>query len=295
MPALKQLLKKLRKYEIQIRKAINSQMQGDFHSIFKGSGLEFDDVRPYQYGDDIRTIDWNVSAKGHGTFVKTFREEKEQTIFFILDVSASQTIGSPGKTKVDISREICGVLALSGAKESSHIGLICFSDVREKFIKPKKGLGQAYEIIFNLIKLEPKSLKTNLNKAIVFALNSIKRRSVIVLISDFIDEGFHHNLKSLARRHDLVMIQVSDKRETNLPKLGIIPVLDKETRKTIWVNTSFGNFRERIREHHGSRQTELSDFSKKHQINFLSIDTDEDYVPKLLKLFKVRNKSLKSA
>lgn len=295
MPALKQLIKKLRKYEIQIRKAINSQMQGDFHSIFKGSGLEFDDVRPYQYGDDIRTIDWNVSAKGHGTFVKTFKEEKEQTIYFILDVSASQTIGSPGKTKVDISREICGVLALSGAKESSHIGLICFSDVREKFIKPKKGLGQAYEIIFNLIKLEPKSLKTNLNKAIVFALNYIKRRSVIVLISDFIDEGFHHNLKSLARRHDLVMIQVSDMRETNLPKLGIIPVLDKETKKTIWVNTSFGDFRDRIREHHGSRQTELSDFSRKHQINFLSVDTDEDYVPKLLKLFKVRNKSLKSA
>jgi uncharacterized protein (DUF58 family) len=295
VPALKDLLKKLRKYEIQIRKAINSQMQGDFHSIFKGSGLEFDDVRPYQYGDDIRTIDWNVSAKGHGTFVKTFKEEKEQTIFFILDVSASQTIGSPGKTKVDISREICGVLALSGAKESSHVGLICFSDVREKFIKPKKGLGQAYELIFNLIKLEPKSLKTNLNKAIVFALNSIKRRSVIVLISDFIDEGFYHNLKSLARRHDLVMIQVSDKRETNLPKLGIIPVLDKETKKTIWVNTSFGDFRDRIREHHGSRQTELSDFSKKHQINFLSVGTDEDYVPKLLKLFKVRNKSLKSA
>ncbi len=289
------MIKKLRKYEIQIRKAINSQMQGDFHSIFKGSGLEFDDVRPYQYGDDIRTIDWNVSAKGHGTFVKTFKEEKEQTIYFILDVSASQTIGSPGKTKVDISREICGVLALSGAKESSHIGLICFSDVREKFIKPKKGLGQAYEIIFNLIKLEPKSLKTNLNKAIVFALNYIKRRSVIVLISDFIDEGFHHNLKSLARRHDLVMIQVSDMRETNLPKLGIIPVLDKETKKTIWVNTSFGDFRDRIREHHGSRQTELSDFSRKHQINFLSVDTDEDYVPKLLKLFKVRNKSLKSA
>ncbi len=294
MPALKELLKKLRKYEIQIRKAINSQMQGDFHSIFKGSGLEFDGVRPYQYGDDIRSIDWNVSAKGHGTFVKTFKEEKEQTIFFILDVSASQTIGSLGKTKVDISREICGVLALSGAKESSQVGLICFSDVREKFIKPKKGLGQAYELIHTLIKLEPKSLKTNLNKAIVFALNSIKRRSVIVLISDFIDEGFHHNLKSLARRHDLVMIQISDKRETSLPKLGIIPVLDKESKKTIWVNTSFGDFRERIREHHGSRMTELADFSKKHQINFLSVDTNEDYVPKLLKLFKVRNKSLKS-
>lgn len=293
MPELKDLLKKLRRYEIQIRKAINSQMRGDFHSIFKGTGLEFDEVRPYQYGDDIRTIDWNVSAKGHGTFVKTFKEEKEQTIFFILDVSASQEIGSPGKTKADIGREICGVLALSGAKESSHVGLICFSDEREKFIRPKKGQVQAYEIIYNLVRLQPKSRKTNLNKAIAFALNSIKRRSVIVMISDFIDEGYFQNLKSLARRHDLVLIQINDRRETGLPKLGIIPVLDKESRKTIWVNTSFGNFRDEIRERHDSRLEELARFSKKHEINFLSINTDEDYVPKLLKLFKVRNKSVK--
>lgn len=291
---MKELLKKLRKYEIQIRKAINSQMQGDFRSIFKGTGLEFDDVRPYQYGDDIRTIDWNVSAKGHGTFVKTFREEKEQTIFFILDVSASQFIGSKGKTKFDIATEICGVLALSGSKESSQIGLICFSDEREKFIKPKKGIPQAYEIIHNLTHLKPKSLKTNLNKAILFGLNAIKRRSVIIMISDFIDEGYEHHLKSLARKHDLVMIQVSDKRETQLPKLGIIPVLDKETNKTLWVNSSFGDFREKIAAHHASRKQELAQFSRKHQINFLSVSTDEDYVPKLLKLFKVRNQTMKS-
>lgn len=291
---MKELLKKLRKYEIQIRKAINSQMQGDFRSIFKGTGLEFDDVRPYQYGDDIRTIDWNVSAKGHGTFVKTFREEKEQTIFFILDVSASQFIGSKGKTKFDIATEICGVLALSGSKESSQIGLICFSDEREKFIKPKKGIPQAYEIIHNLTHLVPKSLKTNLNKAILFGLNAIKRRSVIIMISDFIDEGYEHHLKSLARKHDLVMIQVSDKRETQLPKLGIIPVLDKETNKTLWVNSSFGDFRDKIAAHHASRKQELAQFSRKHQINFLSVSTDEDYVPKLLKLFKVRNQTMKS-
>jgi uncharacterized protein (DUF58 family) len=294
VPGLKELLKKLRKYEIQIRKAINGQMQGDFHSIFKGTGLEFDDVRPYQYGDDVRTIDWNVTAKGHGTFVKTFKEEKEQTIYFILDVSASQNIGSPGKTKIDIGREICGVLALAGAKEASQLGLICFSDEREKFIKPAKGTVQAYQMIYTMAKLEPKSLKTNLNKAIAFALNSIKRRAVIIMISDFIDEGYLHGLKSLARRHDLVMIRISDKRETQLPKLGIIPVQDKETRKTLWVNTSFGDFRNRIRAHHGAREKELNDFSRKHQINFVTIDTDENYVPKLLKLFKVRNKTLKS-
>jgi uncharacterized protein (DUF58 family) len=270
-------------------------MQGDFHSVFKGSGLEFDDVRPYQYGDDIRTIDWNVSAKGHGTFVKTFREEKEQTVFFILDVSASENIGNPGRTKADIGKEVCGVLALSAAKESSHVGLICFSDIKEKYLKPTKGHSQAYELISALSTLRPKSLKTNLSKAISFALNTIKRRSVIILISDFIDEEtYFHNLKSLARRHDLVIVHISDRRETQLPKLGIIPVQDKETQTTIWINTSFGDFREKIVKKFQSRKTELEKFSRKHQINYLSIGTDEDYVPKLLKLFKVRNKSLKT-
>jgi len=292
---VRELLKKLRRYEIQIRKAINSQMQGDFHSIFKGSGLEFDDVLPYQYGDDIRAIDWHVSAKGHGTFIKTFKEEKEQTIYFILDVSASQNIGSPGKTKFDIAMEITGVLAMSGAKESSQIGLICYSDEREKFIKPKKGMGQAYEILSQIQKLKPKSTKTNLAKAISFALNSIKRKSVIIMISDFIDEGYFHNLQSLARKHDLVVIQISDNRETNLPKLGIIPALDKESKKTLWINTSFGEFRDQLASTHATRHSALMKFSRKHQINYLSINTDEDFVPKLLRLFKVRNKSLKTS
>lgn len=270
-------------------------MQGDFRSIFKGSGLEFDDVRPYQYGDDIRTIDWNVSAKGHGTFVKTFREEKEQTVFFILDVSASEDIGNPGRTKADVAKEICGVLALSSVKESSHVGLICYSDVKEKYFKPSKGHSQAYEIIFALTALKPRSLKTNLSRAIAFALNIIKRRSVVILISDFIDEGYFHNLRSLARRHDLVVIQVSDKRETRLPRLGIIPIIDKESRRTLWINTSFGDFREKVIRRYHDRKSELELFSRKHQINFVAIDTEEDYVPKLLKVFKLRNKSLKTS
>lgn len=291
---MKALLKKLRKYEIRICKAINSQMQGDFRSVFKGTGLEFDDVRPYQYGDDIRTIDWNVSAKGHGTFVKTFREEKEQTVYFILDVSASQEIGAEGKTKVDIGREICGVLALSAVKESSHVGLICFSDQRELYIKPSKGIAQAYQIIYGLVNLHPRSLQTNLTRALLFALNTIKRRSVVILISDFVDEGYSDNLKALARKHDLVAIHLSDKRETRLPKLGIVPVLDKESRRTLWVNTSFGDFRQKIGRQLAERIATLESFSRKHQINFISIETDEDYVPKLLKLFKVRNRSVKT-
>lgn len=291
---MRHILKKLRKYEIQIRKAINSQMQGDFHSIFKGSGLEFDDVRSYQYGDDIRTIDWNVSAKGHGTFVKTFKEEKEQTVFFIMDVSGSQEIGIPGRQKLDIGKEICGVLALSAAKEGSQVGLMCYSDKKEKYVKPAKGPKQAYEIIHTLISLTPKSRHTDLSQAILMTLNTVRRRSVMIFISDFIDEGYFHNLKGLAKKHDLVMIRVTDRRETHLPKLGIIPVLDKESLRTVWVNSSFGNFRNKIRENQELNEEELARFSRKHQINFISIDTSEDYVPHLLKLFRIRNKSLKS-
>jgi uncharacterized protein (DUF58 family) len=292
---VKELVKKLRQYEIRIRKAINSQMQGDFHSVFKGSGLEFDDVRPYQYGDDIRAIDWNVSAKGHGTFVKTFREDKEQTVFFILDVSASEEIGNPGKMKSDIGKEICGVLALSAVKESTHVGLICYSDQKEKYVKPAKGISQAYQIISTLYRLKPASLKTNLSKAIAYALNTIKRRSVIILISDFIDDtNYLASLKAMAHRHDLVMIHLSDKREKSLPKLGIVPILDKETQKTIWINTSFGDFRNTISQRLKTKVSELQTFSRKHQINFVSLDTEEDYVPKLLRLFKVRNNIVKS-
>ena len=290
---MKDLVKKLRKYEIRIRKAINSQMQGDFHSIFKGSGLEFDGVRAYQYGDDIRTIDWNVSAKGHGTFVKTFKEGKEQTVFFMLDVSGSQEIGTPGSQKVDIGKEICGVLALTAAKESSATGLICYSDQKEKYIKPSKGLKQAYEIINSLVNLKPISNKTDLNSAMLYTLNILKRRSVVILISDFIDDGYMHNLKGLARKHDLVVIRVTDRRETELPRLGIVPVLDKESGKTMWINTSFGNFREKLQSNTQDSSSMLEAFSKKNQVNYITIGTEEDYVPKLLKLFKVRNKTVK--
>src|SRR5690606_37751361 len=186
---MKELIKKLRKYEIQIRKAITSQMQGNYHSIFKGSGLEFDDVRTYQYGDDIRTIDWNVSAKGHGTFVKTYREEKEQTVFFLLDVSASQEIGTPGNKKIDVGKEICGVLTLSAIKEHSHVGVICFSDQKEQYIKPGTGVQHGYQLIKKIFDLRPSSSKTDLSKGILYTLKAIKRRSVVIVISDFIDEG----------------------------------------------------------------------------------------------------------
>jgi uncharacterized protein (DUF58 family) len=288
-----ELLKKLRNYEIRIRKAINSHMQGDFRSVFKGTGLEFDDVRPYQYGDDIRTIDWNVTAKGHGTFVKTFREEKEQTIFFLVDVSASQNIGSGKLTKRNLATEVCGVLALSAVKESSHVGLICFSEQRELYIKPAKGLTQAHRIIKELTALQPKSTRTNLSKAITYALSTIRRRSIVILISDFIDEDYQLRLKALARRHDVILIRVADTRESALPALGVVPVQDAETGRIHWVNTSFGPFAKHLYHIFQSRGTELEVFCRKHQINFVTVTTGRDFVPQLLRLFKTRNRVYK--
>lgn len=287
---MKEILKKLRKYEIRVRKAINSQMQGDFQSIFKGSGLEFDDVRLYQYGDDIRTIDWNVTAKGHGTFVKTFKEEKEQTVFFILDVSASQEIGTDGSQKIDIGKEITSLLSMAALKESSQVGVMCYSDQLEKYIKPAKGQRHSYEIIDALYSLKNKSKQTNLDQAIKYALNLIKRRSIIFLISDFVDEGYIHSLKGMGRKHDLIVIQLHDKSETALPDLGIVPLYEKESGKNIWVNTSSSRFRSQMNRSLKDKSESLEEFCRRNDVNYLSIDTQEDYVPKLIKLFRYRNK-----
>jgi uncharacterized protein (DUF58 family) len=270
-------------------------MQGDFHSVFKGSGLEFDDVRSYQYGDDVRTIDWNVTAKGHGTFVKTFKEEKEQIVFFLLDVSASQEIGSAGRQKIDYVKEIAGVLALSAVQEQNQVGYLCFSNQNESYLKPEKGWKHAIKFISNIFKLQPKSLKTDINKAILFTLNLLKRKSVVILISDFIDENYEHNLRGLASKHDLVVIHISDRREAKLPKLGIVPLLDKESKKTIWTNTSSYSFRKNLQNSFSGNRDQLEHFCKRRKANYVNIYTDEDYVPKLVKLFSLRNKSRKIA
>ncbi len=270
-------------------------MQGDFHSVFKGTGLEFDDVRAYQYGDDVRAIDWNVSAKGHGVFVKTYREEKEQSVFLMLDVSASQAIGTGKQQKIDVGKEICGVLALSAARQQSQIGIICFTDVKEKYIKPAKGIQQAYTIIKALTELQPKSGKTNLAAGIKLTLDIIKRRSIILLISDFIDVHYEKELAMLARRHDLIVIQLQDLREQKLPSMGIIPILDKETGKILWLNTSGSEFQRRYLQQYTTNRQIVARICQKYQANYLAIQTNEDYVPQLINLFRLRNKSIKKS
>ncbi len=290
---MNQLLKKLRRYEIMIRKVANNHLQGDYQSIFKGAGLEFDDLRPYQYGDDFRTIEWKVSAKGHGTFVKTFREEKDQSVYFLLDISGSQDIGEAGKTKMDIGKEVAGVLTLAAIYEGSQVGLLSYSDEKEKIILPGKGPRQGVKIIKGIFNHENKSLKTNLKEMFSFALNLIKKRSIIIVISDFIDEDYERPFKALAEKHDLVAIQMTDKRESVLPSLGIIPVYDKEEGRVTWVNTAFGSFSKKISDTFTTDRTNLQEICKKNQINYLGVDTSQDIVLPLIELFKKRNRTMK--
>lgn len=288
-----QLFSKLRKYEIMIRKVANNHLQGEYQSLFKGSGLEFDDLRPYQYGDDIRTIEWKVSAKGHGTFVKTFREDKEQSVYFLLDISGSQDIGQQGNKKIDHGKLIAGVLTLAAVYEGSQIGLISYSDEQEKLILPSKGSKQGVKVIRGIFDHQNKSLKTNLNGMFTFALNLIKKRSIIIIISDFIDQDYERSFRALAERHDVVAIQLTDPRESALPSLGIIPIYDKELGKTTWVNTAFGSFSKKISETFTTEREYLKDICKKNQINYLAIDTTQDIVGPLIDLFKYRNKRMK--
>jgi uncharacterized protein (DUF58 family) len=287
------LFSKLRKYEIMIRKVANNHLQGEYQSIFKGSGLEFDDLRPYQYGDDVRTIEWKVSAKGHGTFVKTFREEKDQSVFFLLDISGSQDIGQEGNRKIDQGRIISGVLTLAAVFEGSQVGLVSYSDEKEKLILPAKGGKQGVKMIKGIFEHQNKSLKTDLNGLFTFALNLIKKRAVVIVISDFIDSDYERPFRALAERHDLVAIQLTDPRESTLPSLGIIPVYDKEKGKTTWVNTAFGSFSKKIADTFTTDRAHLQDLCKKNQINYLAIDTTQDIIAPLIELFKYRNKSMK--
>jgi uncharacterized protein (DUF58 family) len=285
---VKDIIKKLNWYEIKIRKAVNSHLNGNFSSVFKGSGLEFSDLRTYQYGDDVRSIDWITTAKGEGAYVKIFKEEKEQTIFFVLDVSASQKIGTNGLLKSEITKEVCGVLTLSAIKQSGQVGLLAFSDIKEMYIKPEQGMKQAYTIISKIFKLQPISKKTNLADAISFTMNILKKKSVVILLSDFIDKNYQQNLKALARKHDLVVLHIYDQREVNLPSLGIVPVVDPESGNTRWINTFSSIFKNQMSNIFHKNQTDLETLCRQNNANYLAIEAGTDYVGPLIQLFRYR-------
>ncbi|MFM7019341.1 MAG: DUF58 domain-containing protein [Aquirufa sp.] len=284
---IRSFLSRIVQLEIRIRKAINTQMHGNFSSIFKGSGLEFSDLRQYHYGDDVRHIDWNTTAKGHGTFVKLFKEEKEQTVFFLLDVSASQLVGKRQQSKLNTLKEVAGVLAFSAMQEAGHIGFCAYSDQIEKFMAPGSGKKHGYKAITEIFKVAPVSLVTDLKAGLKFTLGALKRKSLVFVLSDFIDENYQDLLRALALKHDLVVIHLQDTLEVQLPKMGIVPVFDPERRQTTWVNTSSSSFREQLKEN-VTDLSELKNLCKQWQADYATIRSGEDFVPTLVKLFNVR-------
>lgn len=296
---MKDILRKLRKYEIKIRRSVNTQMKGEYHSVFKGSGLEFDDLREYSYGDDLRTINWNVTAKGQGTFINTYKEEKEQNVFVVLDVSASQEIGREGKQKIDLGREVASLMALAALKEQSSVGLLCYSDQKERYVKPGKGMKHGAQIVKSIYELRPKSTQTDLRRAMGMALNMIKRKSIIVFVSDFIDEDYNSTLRAMANMHDLILVHLTDQREGKMPNLGIVPFEDKESGKILWKNTSAKSFRRQLRKDFVQSRHDLEQLTRRFNANYMPLNTGEDYdedahgtpgyVHKMIQLFRLRN------
>ena len=274
--------------EIRIRKAINTQMHGNFSSVFKGSGLEFSDLRQYHYGDDVRHIDWNTSSKGHGTFVKLFKEEKEQTVFFLIDVSASGTVGRRGNSKIKTLKEVAGVLAFAAIQEASHLGFVCFSDKNEKYMPPAMGKKHGYKVISELFRVEPENTATDLKAGLTFALQTLKRKSLLFVLSDFIDEGYEDLLRAAALKHDLVVLHTLDQQEIQLPTMGIIPIYDPERKRTTWVNTSTRGFKQLLQQQVKNRGGELKEMCKKWHADYVELRSGEDFVPALVKLFNAR-------
>ncbi len=286
---MKEILKKVRKYEIEIRKFLNNSNQGDYNSVFKGSGLDFDDLRPYQYGDDHRSINWNITAKEDKIYTNTYKEDKEQSVFFLVDVSKSQHIGKE-ENKINISKEIASVLTLSALNTNSQVGLICFSDKKELFIESKKGISHGYRIIKNLYELKQKSNKTNLTSMIKFFMSTIKKKSLVILISDFIDENYLRSLKSLSNSHDVICLHIYDDFETKIPELGIIKVEEKESNYSKWINTSSNQFQNMTKDFFTEKSLEMKKKMNSIGINYLKINSKENYIKNLIKLFKYRKK-----
>ena len=284
---MKEILKKLKKYEIQIRKYINNSYQGEYKSLFKGTGLDFDDTRLYNYGDDYRSINWKNSAKEDKIFINTYKEEKEQSVFFLIDVSNSQSIGN--RNKLNISKEIASVLCLSAMRKNSQVGLLCYSNTKELFIESKKGNSHAYRIIKELYGLISVSNKTNLNDMFKYFNSTIKKKSLVIILSDFLDKNFKNTLKSLSNSHDVICIHIEDKKERIIPDLGLIEIENNEENKKKWINTSSSEFNKVKQNTFKYKNNELKKFFKKINTNYLKVSTESDYVKDLIKLFKFRN------
>ena len=284
-----ELLKRVRRIEIKTRGLSKNIFAGEYHSAFKGRGMTFSEVREYQYGDDIRNIDWNVTARHNRPYVKIFEEERELTVMLMIDVSASRNFGTISKLKKNQITEIAAVLAFSAIQNNDKIGVIFFSDKIEKFIPPKKGRTHILHIIRELIDFYPEDKQTDIEQALEYMTNSIKKRCTCFVISDFIDEhDFAHALAIANRKHDVVALRVYDPRENQLPPVGMMYLRDAETGEQMWVDTSDKKLREAYEKYAFVREKELDAIFKRSGVDVANIRSDEDYVRALITLFKKR-------
>ena len=285
-----ELLKKVRRIEIKTRGLSRNIFAGQYHTAFKGRGMAFSEVREYQYGDDIRDIDWNVTARYVRPYVKVFEEERELTVMLLIDVSGSRDFGSVNVMKKEVITEIAATLAFSAIQNNDKIGVVFFSDKIEKFIPPQKGKKHILYIIRELIDFKPQDTKTDIGQVLKFLTNAIKKRCTTFLISDFIDkDGFKDALTIANRKHDVVAIQVYDRRETELPSVGLMKIKDAETGAERWIDSSSARVREAYKEWWNRRQTIMSDSFKKCRVDSVSIRTEDDYVKALIALFDKRS------
>ena len=284
----KDLLKKVRKIEIKTRKLSSNIFGGEYQSTFKGRGMTFSEVRSYQYGDDVRTIDWNVTARYNEPFVKVFEEERELTLMLLVDISGSEQFGSTNELKKNIVTEISATLAFSALQNNDKVGLILFSDSIELYIPPSKGKTHVLRIIRELIEFKPSSKKTNLSEALKFLVDVTKKKSIVFILSDFISDQYEKNLKIAANKHDLTGIRVYDKLETEIPNLGIVPMYDQETGQVTMVDTSSKKTRESYKSFNFLSKKRFSDLFFKNGAGTINCSTDESYVKKLLNYFKNR-------
>lgn len=285
-----EVLASVRRIEIKTKSIIDSMMGGEYRTAFKGNGMEFAEVRHYEEGDDIRSIDWNVTARTGEPFVKRMMEERELTVMLVIDVSGSGDFGTVNSTKSELMAELGALLSFSAIRNNDQVGLLLFTDKVEKFIPPKKGRNHVLHLIRELLYFKPEGKGTNISEALSY-LNMIqKKKCVTFLISDFRDKGFERPLKITARRHDLIAISTDDPRESQLPKIGLIELYDQETGEKVMVDTNNNKFREEYNRNVEEFYTNREAFFKKSNIDYLPVSTQEGYVEPLIKFFRKRER-----
>ena len=282
------ILKKVRRVEIRTRGLVNEVFSGEYHSVFKGRGMNFAEVREYEYGDDIRSIDWNVTARTGHPFVKVFEEERELTVMLVVDVSASGDFGTRERMKGEVAVEICALLAFSAIKNNDKVGLIIFSDRIEKFVPPRKGRPHVLRVLRELLYHKPQGRGTDIRGALEYLTRVIRRRAVVFLVSDFKAPSFEKSLSIAGRRHDLIAVRLGDDRETSMPPLGYVEFEDAETGELLTVNTADSRFQAEFAERAAQVETDMGRTFRRSRVDVIDIKTDRPYVQPLMLFFKER-------